>query len=166
MTHFPLHNANTVQFASVRIIAEDLEPLVRFYEAVTGATARWLTDDFVEFVTPSATVAVSHVSRVQFLGEDGPRAAASNGVIYEFLVEDVDALLSSLETELGDDLTVVQPPTMMPWGNISLLIRDPAGTLINLYTPVSPEAVELQQRRQPQLPERPVDREGHTVATG
>jgi hypothetical protein len=52
----PTTEANTVQLASVRIIAEDLQPLVRFYEAVTGAAAQWLTDDFVELVTPSEVV--------------------------------------------------------------------------------------------------------------
>jgi hypothetical protein len=38
---------NTVQLASVRVITEDLPRLVRFYEVVTGATAQYLTDDFV-----------------------------------------------------------------------------------------------------------------------
>ena len=142
---------NTVQLASIRIIADDMQPLVRFYEVLTGADPQWLTEDFVELVTPSATVAISHSSRVSFLGEDSPRAAANNTVIYEFLVEDVEALLSRLHTDLGDELTVVQPPAMMPWGNISLMIRDPDGTLINLYTPVTPDALRLQQQRQPQL---------------
>ena len=151
-------STNTVQFASVRIIAEDLQPLVRFYEAVTGADAQWLTEDFVELVTPSATVAISHARRVSFLGQDSPRAAANNSVIYEFLVQDVEALFSRLQVDFGDDLTVVQPLTMMPWGNMSLLIRDPDGALINLYTPVTPEALELQQQRQPQLPNTQADR--------
>lgn len=29
----------------------------------------------------------------------------------------------------------------MPWGNRSLLFRDPAGNLINFFTPVTPEAI-------------------------
>ena len=151
-TASPTTNANTVQFASVRIIAEDLQPLVRFYEVLTGASAQWLTDDFVEVVTPSATVAISHSSRVSFLGEGAPRAAANDSVLYEFLVEDVEALFAELQVELGDDLTVAQGLTMMPWGNLSLLIRDPDGTLINLYTPMTPDAIKLQEQRQPQLP--------------
>ena len=52
---------NTVQLASVRVITDDLPRLVRFYEIVTGATAQYLTDDFVELVTPSATFALSHL---------------------------------------------------------------------------------------------------------
>jgi hypothetical protein len=40
---------------------------------------------------------------------------------------------------------------MRPWGNQSVLLRDPDGNLINLYTPVTPQALQLQQQRQPQL---------------
>ena len=144
-------NTNTVQLASVRVITEDLPRLVRFYEAVTGATARWLTDDFVEMVTPSATFALSHPRRVAFISENTPRAAANESAIVEFLVDDVDDLFTRLHSEFGGDLVVVQPPTMMPWGNQSVLLRDPDGALINLYTPVTPQALQLQQERQPQL---------------
>jgi catechol 2,3-dioxygenase-like lactoylglutathione lyase family enzyme len=102
-------------------------------------------------VTPSATFALSHPRRVAFISENTPRAAANNSAVVEFLVDDVDDLFTRLQAELGDDLTVVQPPTMMPWGNQSVLLRDPDGTLVNLYTPVTPQALELQQQRQPQL---------------
>jgi hypothetical protein len=38
--------------------------------------------------------------------------------------------------------TVVQEPVTMPWGNRSLLFRDPDGNLVNFFTPVTPAAVE------------------------
>jgi hypothetical protein len=41
---------------------------------------------------------------------------------------------------------------MMPWGNVSALIRDPDGALVNLYTPVTPEGRELQANRTPKMP--------------
>ena len=142
---------NTVQLASVRVITEDLPRLLRFYEAVTGATPQWLTDDFVELVTPSATFALSHPRRVAFISENTPRAAANDSAIVEFLVDDVDALFARLQGEFDGALVVVQPPTTMPWGNRSVLLRDPDGALINLYTPVTPQGLQLQQQRQPQL---------------
>ncbi len=40
---------------------------------------------------------------------------------------------------MGDSL--VQKPTTMPWGNRSLLFRDPDGNLVNVFTPVSAEAI-------------------------
>jgi hypothetical protein len=30
----------------------------------------------------------------------------------------------------------------MPWGNRSILFRDPDGNLVNLFTPVTEEAIE------------------------
>ena len=38
--------------------------------------------------------------------------------------------------------TVLYEPTIMPWGNCSILFRDPDGNLVNLFTPVTPEAIE------------------------
>jgi catechol 2,3-dioxygenase-like lactoylglutathione lyase family enzyme len=141
--------ASTVQLASIRVITEDVPRLVRFYEALTGATPQYLTDDFVELVTPSATLAVSSSARVAFIAADIPRGGANNSAIIEFLVDDTEAVYEKLAAEFGDDLDVVQAPTMMPWGNLSSLIRDPDGSLINLYTPVTPEAWQLQHNRTP-----------------
>jgi catechol 2,3-dioxygenase-like lactoylglutathione lyase family enzyme len=142
---------NTVQLASVRVITEDLPRLVRFYQVLTGATPQYLTDDFVELVTPSATFAVSSPERVAFIAANPPRGGANNSAIVEFLVDDTEAVYQRLVTEFGNDLDVVQPPTVMPWGNLSVLIRDPDGALINLYTPVTPQGQQLQQNRTPRM---------------
>jgi catechol 2,3-dioxygenase-like lactoylglutathione lyase family enzyme len=142
---------NTVQLASIRVITEDLPRLVRFYQVLTGATPQYLTDDFVELVTPSATFAISGPDRVAFITVDTPRGGANNSAIVEFLVDDTEAVYERLATEFGEELGVVQPPTMMPWGNLSALIRDPDGALINLYTPVTPEGHRLQQNRTPSV---------------
>jgi predicted enzyme related to lactoylglutathione lyase len=142
---------NIVQLASIRVITDDLPGLVRFYEVLTGATPQYLTDDFVELVTPSATFALSTPERVAFITDNTPRAAANSTAIVEFVVEDVESLLALMKTELGDEIDIVQPPTMMPWGNLSVLIRDPEGSLINLYTPVTPQALQLQENRTPKM---------------
>jgi predicted enzyme related to lactoylglutathione lyase len=142
---------NTVQLASVRVITEDVPRLVRFYQVLTGATPQYLTDDFVELVTPSATFAVSGPGRVAFIAANTPRGGTNNSAIVEFLVDDTEAVYQRLVTEFGNDLDVVQPPTMMPWGNLSVLIRDPDGALINLYTPVTPQGQQLQQNRTPRM---------------
>jgi catechol 2,3-dioxygenase-like lactoylglutathione lyase family enzyme len=143
---------NIVQLASVRVITDDLPQLVRFYEVLTGATPQYLTDDFVELVTPSATFALSTPERVAFITDNTPRAGANHTAIVEFVVTDVESLLALMKTELGDDLDIVQAPTLMPWGNLSVLIRDPEGSLINLYTPVTPQGLQLQQNRTPKMP--------------
>ena len=35
----------------------------------------------------------------------------------------------------------------MPWGNRSILFRDPDGNLVNLFTPASAEAIQRFQGR-------------------
>ncbi|MDO9378523.1 MAG: hypothetical protein Q7T56_06720 [Nocardioidaceae bacterium] len=52
----------------------------------------------------------------------------------EFLVDDVDADHERIQAVIPS-VTVVQRPTTMPWGNRSLLLRDPDGNLVNLFTP-------------------------------
>jgi Glyoxalase/Bleomycin resistance protein/Dioxygenase superfamily len=43
----------------------------------------------------------------------------------------------------GEDVEdFVSEPTTMPWGNRSLLFRDPDGNLVNFFTPVTPAAIE------------------------
>jgi len=92
--------SNAVQLASVRVITDDLPRLVRFYAVLTGATPQYLTDDFVELVTPSATFALSGPDRVAFISENTPRAGANNTAIVEFLVEDTEALYTTLENRV------------------------------------------------------------------
>lgn len=59
-------------------------------------------------------------------------------MITEFLVDDVDRVHRDLT---GYVTEVVAEPTTMPWGNRSLLFRDPDGNLVNFFTPVTPAAV-------------------------
>jgi catechol 2,3-dioxygenase-like lactoylglutathione lyase family enzyme len=142
---------NTIRLASVRVITRNVPRAVAFYEVLTGATPNYLTEDFVELVTPSATLSVSDASRVPLIAGDTSGAAANDSSIVEFWVDDAEALFATLKATYGDELDVVQAPTMMPWGNVSILIRDPDGVLVNLYTPVTPNAWQLQQNRTPKL---------------
>lgn len=128
-----------MNFSSARIITADIRRLVQFYEHVTGTSANWYTDDFAELRTSIATLAIGSTRTLQLFGGDGVATAASNrSVIIEFSVEDVDKNYEALAAFLGD--AVVQQPTTMPWGNRSLLFRDPDGNLINFFTPVTAEA--------------------------
>ncbi len=74
-----------------------------------------------------------------FGGDDVAQPAQNRSVIIEFRVEDVDKDYERLADYLQDK--VVQKPTTMPWGNKSLLFRDPDGNLVNFFTPVTPEAI-------------------------
>jgi predicted enzyme related to lactoylglutathione lyase len=127
-----------MEFASIRIITDDLDRLVGFYEQVTGGRAERPAPVFAELVLGSCTLAIGHSQTVQLFGGDSARAADNHTVIIEFRVEDVDAEYKRLEPLVKD---WVQAPTTMPWGNRSILFRDPDGNLVNLFAPVTEEAI-------------------------
>ncbi|KAA6214512.1 VOC family protein [Streptomyces albofaciens JCM 4342] len=132
-----------MNFVSIRVITDDVARLVGFYERVTGVRAAWATPEFAELRTPACTLAIAGSRTVALFGEGTARAAANRSVIIEFRVPDVDAEHRRLSA-LGH--TFVQHPTTMPWGNRSLLLRDPDGNLVNLFTPVTEDAVRRQER--------------------
>ncbi|BAP31105.1 glyoxalase/bleomycin resistance protein/dioxygenase [Chryseobacterium sp. StRB126] len=127
-----------MKLTSLRIITKDIKQSVQFYEKAIGFTAQWYTEDFAELSTNSITIAIGSTRTMKMFGGEQPAESRGQGnIIIEFLVTDVD-----LEYERIKNLTdhIVQEPTTMPWGNRSLLFRDPDGNLINFFAPVSPEA--------------------------
>ena len=130
-----------MNFTSVRLITSDFERLVGFYEQLFDQPLARLAPVFAELRTAGATLAIGHTSTLAaFGGEQVATAAANRSAIIEFRVADVDADYQRLADVLGGAL--VQAPTTMPWGNRSLLLRDPDGNLVNLFTPLTPAAVE------------------------
>lgn len=128
----------TNTLVSIRLITDDVARLVAFYERVTGLPATWATPDFAELATPAGTLAIGSTRTVALFGAGSAVPAANRSAIIEFLVDDVDAEYDRIRQV---DTCVVAEPTTMPWGNRSLLVRDPDGNLVNLFTPVTPDAV-------------------------
>ncbi|ACU69281.1 Glyoxalase/bleomycin resistance protein/dioxygenase [Catenulispora acidiphila DSM 44928] len=130
----------TTNLASTRIITADIASLVAFYEKATALPATWATPDFAELATPAgATLAIGSTRTVPLFAPDSAAPGANRSVIIEFLVDDVDALWQRLAAWIPASDVVAEPKTL-PWGNRSLLVRDPDGTLVNFFTPVTPEA--------------------------
>jgi predicted enzyme related to lactoylglutathione lyase len=127
-----------MNFVSTRIITDDVKRMVGFYEAVSGLPAKWYSGDFAELVTPSCTLAFASKRTMDLFGAGAARPADNHTAIIEFRVVDVDKEYEKLRTFVGD---FVQHPTTQPWGNRSLLFRDPDGNLVNFFTPVSAEAI-------------------------
>lgn len=125
------------QFASTRLITADIRRLVDFYGLVSGAEARWLAPVFAEIVTARGTLAIGAAESLAAFGPLPLAPGAAGSAIIEFRVADVDAEAARLAAA---GLAFLQPPTIMPWGNRSLLLTDPDGRLVNLFTPVTAEA--------------------------
>lgn len=122
-----------MKLASVRLVTNDLTALTTFYSALTGTepVTPFGPDDYAELHTEGAIIAIVTLAGVKRFNNAAAEAAANRSVILEFQVDDVDAE----RTRLGDRITDwVQEPTTQPWGNRSMLFRDPDGNLINVYS--------------------------------
>ncbi|NUR63040.1 MAG: VOC family protein [Catenulispora sp.] len=127
-----------MEFVSTRLITADIDRLVAFYEKATAVPAVWSTPDFAELTTGNGvTLAIGSTGTVPLFAPGSAEPAANRSSIVEFLVQDVDALWDSLASWVTD---VVAEPKTMPWGNRSLLVRDPDGNLVNFFTPATAEA--------------------------
>ncbi|GAB3464475.1 VOC family protein [Streptomonospora sediminis] len=127
-----------MDIASIRVITGDIARLVGFYEQVTGVAAAWATEDFAELAAPGATLAIGSTRTVPLFAPGSAQPADNRSVIIEFRVDDVDRVYEDLA---GTVTEFVNEPTTLPWGNRSLLFRDPDGNLVNFFTPVTPAAI-------------------------
>jgi uncharacterized glyoxalase superfamily protein PhnB len=91
---------------------------------------------FAEIITPTATLAFGAAETVALFKEGSAEPASNRTAIVEFQVDDVDAEYARVK----DDVEVVHEPKMMPWGNRAAQYRDPEGTLVGMYTPVTDAA--------------------------
>jgi catechol 2,3-dioxygenase-like lactoylglutathione lyase family enzyme len=129
---------DVMNFASVRVITDDVDRLVQFYEKVTKCSAVRYTPQFAELHFRAVTLAIGHSDTVELFGANSAHAADNHSLIIEFLVDDVDAEYNRLGVW---EIEWVQAPTTMPWGNRSTLFRDPDGNLVNLFKPVTQDAL-------------------------
>lgn len=125
-----------MKFASVRIIAADIGPMVAFYEMITGLEAQWLAPVFAEIVMPGATLAIGSVETVALWQEGSATPAANRSLVIELQVDDIESEYARLK----DGVVLVHGLKTMPWGNTTFQVRDPEGNAVSLYMPASEEA--------------------------
>ncbi|MCC8392539.1 VOC family protein [Paraburkholderia sp. MMS20-SJTR3] len=120
-----------MKFASVRVVTPDIERLVRFYQRLSGIEAVRPADGFAEMRFEGSTLAISSEHLIKLFNAGAAIAAANQSAILEFEVDDVDAVFERMNAR---GTTIVMPTTLMPWGNRSLLLRDPDGNLVNIFS--------------------------------
>lgn len=122
-----------MKFASVRIVTNDIDKLLAFYATLTGVAGVRLAPDFAEMRLPGATLAIASERSIKQFNAGAATAAANHSAILEFQVDDVD----DVRVRLGDTaVAYVMQPVDQPWGNRSMLLRDPDGNLINVFAPI------------------------------
>ncbi|WP_417555051.1 VOC family protein [Microbacterium sp.] len=125
-----------MKLASVRLLTARLDELVEFYELVTQSTFARPNPVFAELVTSGGTLAIGGDATLGLFPGTGLTVASNTSAIIEFQVDDVD----QERARLGDGVRVLQEPVTLPWGNRAMMLADPDGNRVNLYTPYTDEA--------------------------
>ena len=122
-----------MKFAYTRLITEDVPSLATFYEQILGVT-RMGDDSYVELHPGGAILAIASRKAAIFMHGGEWSASADRSAILEFEVDDVDTERARIGPVVTDWL---QEPKDMPWGNRSMLFRDPDGNPINFFKPIA-----------------------------
>jgi len=119
-----------MKLAHTRIVTDDVPGLKRFYEDITGMTPAG-DDRYVEFHAPELTLAISSRRMIDLHSAGAAKPKANRSMILDFEVEDVDAERARIARFV---CKFELEPTTQPWGNRSMLFRDPDGNLINFFS--------------------------------
>lgn len=114
-----------------RIVTADVPALARFYQEITRIKPEG-SNDYLEFRTPDGSFAISSQQKMEEHGASATAPRANRSMVLDFEVEDVDKEYTRLRHIVTD---FVLHPKDQPWGNRSMLFRDPDGNLVNFFSP-------------------------------
>jgi predicted enzyme related to lactoylglutathione lyase len=118
-----------MNFAQIRLVTADVSKLTRFYSELLGVSCIG-SDQYAELRTTGWALAIVSKDSVDLFSAGAAEPAANRSVILDFEVDDVDIEYSRVQQYVGD---FVMAPRDQPWGNRSMLFRDPDGNLINFF---------------------------------
>jgi len=122
-----------VELVQSRIVTDDVEELAAFYARLVG-TPVVLNEYYVEVPAGPMSVGFSKRHFTEYGKETAARPHGQqrqNETILDFMAADVDAEYQRISA-LG--VAWVMPPATQPWGNRSMIFRDPEGNLVNVFS--------------------------------
>ncbi|HEY7430980.1 MAG TPA: VOC family protein [Streptosporangiaceae bacterium] len=122
-----------MELVQARLVTDDVAALAAFYARLLD-TQVTLNGYYVEVPAGPASVGFSHRRFTEYPPGRAARPACPHRreeFILDFEASDVDAEHGRI-TALGVDWLL--PPTDQPWGNRTMTFRDPAGTLVNVFS--------------------------------
>jgi predicted enzyme related to lactoylglutathione lyase len=120
-----------MKFASVRVVTAQFDALVQFYATLTGIEPTQLAPGFTEIRLEGCTLAISSEALINQVNGGAIVPNANRSLMIELQVDDVEAVRARVADGFA---TIVQPPTTMPWGNVSMLLRDPDTAIVNIFS--------------------------------
>ena len=122
-----------MQRCFANILTEEVAVTAGFYQELLGFTPRFASDWFVNLPDPD-NPALELGILLQTSDTVPARAQrAPAGVMLTFVVDDCDAVY---ERALALKANVVEAPRDMPYGQRRMILRDPAGTFVDISSPV------------------------------
>jgi uncharacterized glyoxalase superfamily protein PhnB len=122
-----------MRLAYTRLVTRDVPGLAEFYAWLLQLPSMG-SDQYVEIVTGDCKLSIVSKQSVDLFSAGAAEPATNQSVILDFEVEDVDREFRRLQGMISE---FVLTPIDQPWGNRSMLFRDPDGNLINFFTPRS-----------------------------
>jgi predicted enzyme related to lactoylglutathione lyase len=117
-----------------RIVTDDVQRLAAFYARLVR-TPVVLNDYYVEVPTGAMTVGFSRRRFTEYREDQAARPGWPQNraeIILDFRAGDVDAEYQRIA---GLGVEWVAPLATQPWGNRSMMFKDPAGNLVNVFSP-------------------------------
>jgi catechol 2,3-dioxygenase-like lactoylglutathione lyase family enzyme len=125
----------TPAFVNTCLITGDVSKLSDFYAEILRIEPRRSGDDYVEFHTPTAVLAVFSAKAEEQYIPGSAIPGQNRSSILEFRVVDVDREYVRLQAVVTH---WVKGPTTQAWGTRSIYFRDPDGNLVNFFATASP----------------------------
>ena len=124
-----------MQRSFTNILSENVEKTVQFYESTLGMT-RHFDSDWFAILTHEA-IDNLELGILQRDHEVVPVSVRNkpSGVMITFVVDDCDSVF---DRATAQGVTVIEPPTDMPYGQRRMLILDPDGTVVDVSSPNAP----------------------------
>lgn len=122
-----------MEFVQARLVTDHVEALAAFYARLLEVPVA-MNGYYVEVPAGAASVGFSRRRFTEYQEDRAARPACPHRreeFILDFETGDADTEHDRIAT-LGVDW--VLPPTDQPWGNRSMIFRDPAGTLVNVFS--------------------------------
>lgn len=114
------------------ILTDDVSGTAQFYENVFGMTRHFDADWFVILTDPERPGLEFGVLDVKSSTVPDEASTSFGGAMVTIVVKDCDQSFSAAKKA---GTAVVETPRQMPYGQRRALVRDPAGTLIDISSP-------------------------------
>jgi predicted enzyme related to lactoylglutathione lyase len=118
-----------MQRSFTNILTEEVAATATFYEQLLGLKPQFSSDWFVNLADPeNPGLELGILQQTHDIVPAEARQAPA-GVMLTFVVDDCDAIH---ERALAANANIIEPPREMPYGQKRMILRDPAGTFVDI----------------------------------